>query len=63
MSSRVDSYIWANQTIVSNANLCQVEHRAIVVSMEIIAHMDVLAEVACPRDFGPKLNFAISKVA
>ena len=37
--------IVANQAIVSNADFCKVEHRAVVVCMEIFTHMDILAEV------------------
>jgi hypothetical protein len=48
MPCRVDTYIWTNQTIVANADFCQVEHRAIVVGVEIIAHNALLTDAENP---------------
>ena len=41
----VDAHIRTDQAVIAYADLCQVEHRAVVVSMEIFAHMDVFAKV------------------
>ena len=45
MTSCIDTNIWANQAVIAYADFCKVEHRAVVVSMKIIAHMNSLPKV------------------
>ena len=46
MPSCVDTHIRPNQAVVANTDFSNIEHRTIIVGMEIVAHVDVLSEVA-----------------
>ena len=45
MPSCVDAHIRTYQAVIAYTDFCQVEHRAVVVSMKIIAHMNSLPKV------------------
>ena len=45
MPCRIDADIRTNETIVTDVYFCNVEHRTIIISMEIVADMDILAKV------------------
>jgi len=46
MTSCINSHIRPNQTVIADVYFCNVEHRTIIISMEIVAHMDILTKVA-----------------
>ena len=53
MTSCINSHIRPNQTVIAdvyfcNADVyfCNIEHRTIIISMEIVANMDILTKVA-----------------
>ena len=46
MTSCIKSHIRPNQTVIADVYFCNVEHRTIIISMEIVADMDILAKVA-----------------
>ena len=45
MASCVYPYIWANQTIMPNMNFNKVEHRTVIIHMEVITNMYVLPKI------------------
>ena len=45
MTSCIKSHIRPNQTVIADVYFCNVEHRTIIISMEIVADMDILAKV------------------
>ena len=45
MTSCINSHIRPNQTVIADVYFCNVEHRTIIISMEIVADMDILAKV------------------
>ena len=46
MTSCINSHIRPNQTVIADVYFCNVEHRTIIISMEIVAYMDILTKVA-----------------
>ncbi len=46
MTSCIESHIRPNQTVIADVYFCNVEHRTIIISMEIVANMDILTKVA-----------------
>ncbi len=46
MTSCINSHIRPNQTVIADVYFCNVEHRTIIISMEIVANMDILTKVA-----------------
>ena len=46
MISCINSHIRPNQTVIADVYFCNVEHRTIIISMEIVANMDILTKVA-----------------
>ena len=46
MPGSVYSNVGAYQAVMAYANLCHVEHSAVIIGMEIVAHVNVLTEVA-----------------
>ncbi len=46
MASCIDAHIRSDQTVMTNTDFSHVEHRAIVVGMEMISYMNVLTKVA-----------------
>lgn len=42
----VKPHIRPNQTVIADVYFCNVEHRTIIISMEIVADMDILTKVA-----------------
>ena len=46
MTSCIKSHIRPNQTVIADVYFCNVEHRTIIISMEIVANMDILTKVA-----------------
>ena len=45
MTSCINSHIRPNQAVIADVYFCNVEHRTIIISMEIVADMDILAKV------------------
>ena len=45
MTSCINSHIRPNQTVIADVYFCNVEHRTIIISMEIVTYMDVLTKV------------------
>ena len=46
MTSCINSHIRPNQTVIADVYFCNIEHRTIIISMEIVANMDILTKVA-----------------